>query len=235
MTASKRTAKGSGVPTTRKSAPRSRQRAAEKQGPAPVSPWVATIGTLADSALRMAGVGRDAAARVPVRTPEQLRMMAMAGDSLRDVRQVAGLTASDIARALDLRDKSVWEAVEDGREVLSMELILRLASLLARNDPLPFVLRMARSYQPRLWAVLEELGVDALPLQLERERDFINIFRRHDAARALPDADWARLLAFTRQAFEMGLGLMENDPNTATGESSPAPAEARRRKRRSPK
>jgi transcriptional regulator with XRE-family HTH domain len=183
----------------------------------------------------MAGVGRDAAARVPVRTPEQLRMMAMAGDSLRDVRQVAGLTASDIARALDLRDKSVWEAVEDGREVLSMELILRLASLLARNDPLPFVLRMARSYQPRLWAVLEELGVDALPLQLERERDFINIFRRHDAARALPDADWARLLAFTRQAFEMGLGLMENDPNTATGESSPAPAEARRRKRRSPK
>ena len=69
-------------------------------------------------------------------------MMAMAGDSLRDVRQVAGLTASDIARALDLRDKSVWEAVEDGREVLSMELILRLASLLARNDPLPFVLRI---------------------------------------------------------------------------------------------
>lgn len=126
------------------------------------------------------------------------------------------MTAADIAKALDLRDKSVWEAIEDGREVLSVELILRLASLLARNDPLPFVLRMARTYQPRLWVFLEQLGVDGLPLQLEREREFINILRRHDAARALPDEDWSRLLDLTRSAFELGLGAVSRPGGTDT-------------------
>ncbi len=217
-----------------------------KSGDAPSTPpspepasinWITALSGITDSALRMAGISRESAVRGFARSPEQLRVMAIAGESLRDVRQVAGLTVAEIASALDLRDKSVWEAVENGREVLSVELILRLASLLARNDPLPFVLRMMRSYQPRLWAVLHELGIDGLPLQLERERDFINIFRRHDAARALDDAQWARLLAFTRQAFELGLGMMaeETTASASIAPRSPARQTSARRGARKPK
>lgn len=160
-------------------------------------------------------------------SPEQLRLMAKAGESLRDVRKVTGITVDEISRALDLRDKSVWQAIEEGREVLSLEAILRLASLLARNDPLPFVLRMARTYQPRLWAVMQQLGLDGLPLQLERERDFINILRRRDEARKLPDAQWSQLLEFTRQAFELGLGMQKLPASRR--------APAARKSRRTPK
>lgn len=212
--------------------PRTRKTTPSVQ-PAP-SPWIETLASLADSAMRIAGVGRESGSRGAGRTPEQLRMMAMAGDSLRDVREVAGLTVTEIVSALDLRDKSVWEAIEDGREALSIELILRLASLLARNDPLPFVLRMARSYQPRLWALMQELGLEGLPLQLEREREFINIFRRHDAARALSDPEWSRLLSFTRQAFELGLGMMA-EGGLAKAVSTPSrQTPARRVRRRAP-
>lgn len=192
-----------------------------------MSPWIGTIAGLADSALRLAGMGRDTLARGAAPTPEQLRLMAAAGESLRDIREVAGMTANELSKALDLRDKGVWQAIEDGREVLSMELILRLASLLARNDPLPFVLRMTRTYQPRLWTVMEQLGVEGIPLQLEREREFINILRRHDAARALSDEAWARLLDFSRHAFELGLAMIT--------EEKPPAGLAPRRKRRSPR
>ena len=44
------------------------------------------------------------------------RMMAVAGESLKDMREVAGMTVIEISDALNLRDKSIWEAVEDGRE-----------------------------------------------------------------------------------------------------------------------
>ncbi len=212
--------------------PRTRKPRAYAQ-PAP-SPWIETLASLADSAMRVAGLGRESGSQGALRTPEQLRMMAIAGDSLRDVREVAGLTVTEIVSALDLRDKSVWEAIEDGREALSIELILRLASLVARNDPLPFVLRMARSYQPRLWALIQELGLEGLPLQLEREREFINVFRRHDAARALSDAQWSRLLSFTRQAFELGLGTMAEERLAETVSTPSRQTLARRGRRRAP-
>jgi len=138
-------------------------------------------GELASSALRLASRTRSGAARGVSRTPEQLRMMASAGESLRDIREVAGMTVREIVTALNLRDKSVWEAIEDGREVISFELILRLASLVARNDPLPFVLKYTRSYHPRLWGVLHELKLDEFSLQMGRERSFV-MRLRHSVA-----------------------------------------------------
>jgi hypothetical protein len=47
---------------------------------------------------------------------EQLRKMADAGESLRDLREVAGLTLSDLTTALKVKDKSFLEALEDGKE-----------------------------------------------------------------------------------------------------------------------
>ena len=172
---------------------------------------------LTSSALKLASRTRESAARAIARSPEQLRMMASAGESLRDMREVAGMTVLEISDALNLRDKSVWEAVEDGREVLSFELILRLASLVARNDPLPCVLKYTRTYHPRLWEILHELKIDQLPIQFERERNFINIYRRHDTARQLSDEGFERVLKFTQHAFDMAIHFVTEADGAAAG------------------
>ncbi len=152
-------------------------------------------------------------AGVPILKPEQLRLvtpqqrkaMRETGLYLRDLREVAGLTLSELSDALDLEDHSLLEAAERGTVTLSFELILRLAALLARHDPIPFVLRFVRTYNPELWKILDAWGIGRLPVHFERERQFINIYRRHDAARNLSDEAFARVLAFTNAAFEMSL------------------------------
>ncbi|WP_228160682.1 helix-turn-helix domain-containing protein [Marinobacter bohaiensis] len=195
---------------------------AEKLGIPPLSPskdrkagdddtddsLVDRLTDLTGSAFRFALRTTDSslkAGRALLRSQDKLRMMLAAGDSLRDVREVAGLTLSEMSEALDLRDKSLLEAVENGTATLSFELILRLAALVARNDPIPFVLRFTRNYNPEAWQLLNDWGVGRLPLQFEREREFINIFRGHDQARELSDEGFRKVLEFTRQSFEMSL------------------------------
>lgn len=219
---------------------RSRRRAsptaAASTPPAAETPFGQLFDSLSDltseltsSALRLATRTRATAARAIARTPDQLRMMAAAGESLRDMREVAGLTVLEITDALNLRDKSIWEAVEDGREALSFDLILRLASLVARNDPLPFVLKYTRTYNPRLWEIMHELKLDQLPLQFERERSFINIYRRHDAARKLSDAGFERVLGFTQHAFDLAIHFVARQDEE---QPPPAAATANKRSRR---
>ncbi len=141
-------------------------------------------------------------------SPEQAEAMKETGEYLRDLRQVAGLTVDDLSTALDLKDHSLLAGVEKGTAALSFDLILRLAALLARRDPVPVVMRLARIYRPELWQILEDWGVGRLSLHYERERQFINIYRSHDIARALSDPGFAEVLAFTQQAFEMALRLV---------------------------
>ncbi|MBS8239784.1 XRE family transcriptional regulator [Marinobacter lipolyticus] len=167
---------------------------------------------LTGSALRFAARSTDTSLRVGralINSQDQLRMMLTAGQSLKDIREVAGLTLSEMSEALNLRDKSVLEAIENGTTTLSFELILRLAALIARNDPIPFILRTTRNYNPEVWQILNDWGVGRLPLQFEREREFINIFRRHDDARNLSDEGFQKVLEFTRQSFEMSLHFIE--------------------------
>lgn len=131
--------------------------------------------------------------------------MVATGESLKDLREVAGLTISELSDAINLKDRSLLEAVENGTSTLSFELILRLAALLARNDPIPFIIKYTRTYNPDVWRILDDWGLGRIPLQYERERKFINIYRRHDAARALSDEGYDKVLAFTNNAFEMAL------------------------------
>lgn len=138
-------------------------------------------------------------------TPDQFAAMQDAGEYLHDLRLVAGLTLDDLNAALELKDHSLLAAVEKGTAALSFDLILRLTALLARRDPVPVVLRLARAYRPDLWQILEDWGVGRLSLQFERERQFINLYRRHDDARALSDEGFAEVLRFTQNAFEMAL------------------------------
>ena len=158
---------------------------------------------------------------------DKLKMMVETGRYLHDVRQVAGLTINDLNQALDLEDKTLLEAVENGAATLSFELILRLAALLARHDPVPFVMRLTRTYNPTVWRILNDWGVGRIPLQYERERQFVNIFRRHDAARQLSDEGYAEVLKFTQAAFDMALhfviekeGLTDNLVNVEEEEQA---------------
>ncbi len=144
-------------------------------------------------------------------SPEQRKMIREAGSYLKDLREVTGLTMQDVSRSLKLADESLLAAVENGTATLSFELILRMASLLARHDPVPFILRCTRTYNPQVWGVLEEWGLGKLPLQLERERQFINIYRGHDKARKLSDEGFEKVLDFTRSAFEMALHFVPEE------------------------
>jgi transcriptional regulator with XRE-family HTH domain len=137
--------------------------------------------------------------------PEASELRTEAGSYLQELRELAGLTIEELADAIELRDRSILVAVEAGSTSLSFELILRLAAILARHDPIPFISRMIRSYNPVLWQLLEEWGIGRLPLQLAREHEFVNILRSHDEARGLSDEDFDRVLGFTQAAFEMGL------------------------------
>lgn len=170
------------------------------------------LGSAASQAVKIARRTSDTSYKVGkalIQSQDQLKLMVSAGESLKDLREVAGLTASELSDAINLKDKSLIEAVENGTATLSFELILRLSSLLARNDPIPFILKYSRTYSPETWKLLHDWGAGRLPLQYQREREFINIYRSKDEARQLSDEGYARVLAYTREAFNMALHFVE--------------------------
>lgn len=132
---------------------------------------------------------------------------AKAGASLRSMREAAGLTVAEVGAAIDLDDPAVIEALESGRIALPFELILRLAAVLGRNDPISFVMDFTRSSNPEMWTNLEAIGIGKLVIQSAREREFANIYRGNDEARSLSDAEFAEILGFTRVAFEMAMAF----------------------------
>lgn len=138
-------------------------------------------------------------------SPEQRDWMRRAGMAVHDARQVAGLTLDELNEVLDLDDKTLLKAVEQGSATLSFDLIVRLTSLLARHDPIPFVVNVIRGYNPQLWSVMEDWGFGQLPTMLERDRQWINIYRSRDEARQLSEAEFEKVVDFARSAFEMAL------------------------------
>ncbi|MGK5091950.1 XRE family transcriptional regulator [Deltaproteobacteria bacterium TL4] len=138
-------------------------------------------------------------------TVQNSTMMKETGKSLHDLREVAGLTIQELTESLDLKDSSILEAVENGTATLSFELTLRLASLVSRHDPIPFIIRSLRTYNPDVWKYLEDWGVGRIPLHIERERQFLGIYRGKDSVRKLSDEGFIKVLEFTRAAFEMAV------------------------------
>ncbi len=132
---------------------------------------------------------------------------ARTGAALRRIRKAAGLTITEVGAAINLKDPSLIEAWENGRIAVPFELILRLAAVLGRNDPIGFVMKFTRSSNPDLWRSLEGLGVGKLLIQSAREREFANIYRADDEARSLTDQEFAAALSFTRAAFEMAMAF----------------------------
>ena len=80
-----------------------------------------------------------------------------------------------------------------------------------RFQPVPVALNLIRCYYPDLGAMLDDWGVGRWILHFEREREFINIYRRHDAVRQLSDEGFDKVLEFTKSAFEMALHFVANE------------------------
>jgi transcriptional regulator with XRE-family HTH domain len=173
-----------------------------------------------DSVLGIAGAAADVtmgAAKMMLPKPGQRRTLAKAGGMLRQMREAAGLSISEVGNAIDLRDPVLLELVENGKVALPFEIILRLASVLGRNDPISFVMRFTRTYNPDIWKTLETLGIGRLALQAGREREFANLYRASDVARRLSDDDFAEVLKFTHAAFELALAFRDSKGAQAPG------------------
>jgi transcriptional regulator with XRE-family HTH domain len=161
-----------------------------------------------DSVLGIAGAAADVsigAAKALLVRPEQRATLEKAGSVLRSMREAAGLSLKEVGEAINLKDPTLLELVEGGKVALPFEVILRLASVLGRNDPISFVMRFTRSYNPDTWHTLERLGVGRLAVQAGREREFANVYRASDAARRLDDEEFAAVLTFVKAAFDLAL------------------------------
>ncbi|MEH6581685.1 MAG: helix-turn-helix transcriptional regulator [Halioglobus sp.] len=175
--------------------------------------------------------------------PERLEAMADAGRFLRDARETAGLSLKDLGESLGLADNEVLKDVESGKTIMPLELMLRCASLLARHDPIPFLIKFMRTYNPSLGQTLEQWGVLALPKQYERERRFVNLYRQHDALRGLSDEEYLRFNEYMDSSISLVLDVMLKEKDAArladatevSATDGTAPAAAKGQKKVSPK
>ena len=168
-----------------------------------------------DSVLGIAGAAADVsigAAKAILVRPEQRGALQKAGTLLRGMREAAGLSLKEVGEAINLKDPSLLELVENGKVALPFEIILRLASILGRNDPISFVMRFTRSYNPEVWHTLENLGIGRFAVQAGREREFANIYRGSDVARRLSDEDFSAVLSFVKASFEIALAFRGSSP-----------------------
>ncbi|MBK6470388.1 MAG: helix-turn-helix transcriptional regulator [Betaproteobacteria bacterium] len=164
----------------------------------------------ADTVLSVAGNATDLGltlAQGRLKDPGQKAAVTKAGRQLRQWREAAGLTLEELSTAVGLGDAKLIKQAEGGSASLPFDLMLRLAGVLGRRDPLPVAMALTRQYNPELWKTLEGLGIGKLAVHGSREREVVNIYRGSDAARELDDARFAAVLAFTRQAFESAVLL----------------------------
>lgn len=152
--------------------------------------------------------------------PERLEAMADAGHFLRDARETAGMSIKDLSESLGLSDKTVLEDIESGQTIMPLELMLRSASLLARHDPIPFLIKFMRTYNPALEKTLEQWGVLALPKQYERERRFVNLYRQHDILRTLSDDEYERFIHYMESSGNLVLDVMQKEKQASQGDSA---------------
>jgi transcriptional regulator with XRE-family HTH domain len=186
----------------------------------------------AENVLGVAGPATDlafATARAGTADPERRETIGKAGKVLKEMRESAGLTVQDVTQAVDLSEPDLLEAAERGKAALPFEVLLRLASVLGRSDPVSATLKLARAYNPGLWKTLDDLGFGQLVVQAGREREFANVYRANDAARRLSDLDFAAVLAFTKAAFDMAVDFRMAGEATGRARQGAVPRKKRAR------
>ena len=192
-----------------------RARTASAAAPPPVKPSELPVFAIArqlrswaESVLGVAGSAADLTlnlAKARAHKPGQKAAIEKAGSMLRHLRETANMTVKEVGQAIDLTDQALIDQAESGKIALPFEVILRLAAVLGRRDPVTFVMKLTRSYNPDLWKALEDLGVGRLVVQGARERELANLYRSSDAARKLSDEEFAAVLGFTQAAFDMAV------------------------------
>ena len=148
--------------------------------------------------------------------PERLEAMAEAGHFLRDARETAGMSIKEVSESLGLSDNTVLENIESGQTIMPLEVMLRATSLLARHDPIPFLIKFMRTYNPALEKTLEQLGVLTIPKHYERERRFVNLYRQHDMLRQFSDDEYDRFIEYMESSSNLVLNVMEKEKEAAS-------------------
>lgn len=204
-------------PRPRRARPTRRDRKAAGAPPAAASPVASPVLRIAkelrrwaDTVLGIAASATDVSLNLVgagARGPRQQAAIRKAGSILRQAREAAGITTQELARAIDLADPELIAQAEVGKVALPFEVILRLAGVLGRHDPVTFVMKLARSYYPPLWRALDDLGVGRLAEQVGRERELANVYRANDAARRLSDKEFAAVLGFVKAGFDMAVSF----------------------------
>lgn len=194
------------APAKPKAAARTKAKTPREKKPTAAPGITHRIMSWSDSLLSLAGP-LSAMSLALTKAPAKGAALTKAAAALMQARKSLGMTAQDLARAIDLKSPELIEQAESGKAGLPFEVILRLAAVLGRNDPTAFALKLVRSYNPGLWEKLEAIGVGKLVEHVGREREFVNIYRRSDSARSLSDAEFAAVLAFVGSAFEMALAF----------------------------
>lgn len=169
--------------------------------------------TVADQVMGWAGTAAEMAVGVAkplINDPASRKAIEAAGSFLKDARETAGLSADELASAVKLDDLNVLTLAESGKIALPFEVILRIASLLSRNDPLPFAMNLTRGFAPGVWAAFEQLGIGRLVVHAGREHEFINIYRSRDAVRNLSDGEFAQLIRFVSSAVDVTVDLVHD-------------------------
>ncbi|MEM8489680.1 MAG: helix-turn-helix domain-containing protein [Pseudomonadota bacterium] len=169
---------------------------------------------------------------------ERLQAMVDAGNFLRDARETAGLSLAEVSERLGLGDDSMLEGVERGEALLPIDVIFRAASLLARHDPIPFLIKFFRSYNPQLESTLEQWGVMSIPKNYERERRFLNVYRQHDFLRDLDDEAHQRFIEYMDASTRLVVEVMEREAGASplsTGKRKPTASKASTTRARSRK
>lgn len=168
-----------------------------------------------DNVLGIAGSAGELSlnlAQARAKEPQQQQKLEKAGSMLRQAREGAGLSLKELSEAVAIADPRMLEQAEVGKAALPMEVILRLAGVLGRRDPVPFAMKLARTYNPQLWKALDALGIGSLVALAGRERELANLYRGNDDARRLSDADFADVLAFTKTGFDLAVKFRVGTP-----------------------
>jgi len=226
--------------TTKSSSPArgSKTKAARASGAAAksletVSGLTRSLRTLTEQVVGMAGAAVDtslaAATGLFPHGVASTRALVKAGTFLRDMREAAGIPLDDLGQAISLKDSALLELAENGKMALPFEVILRLAAVLARNDPVPFVMNLTKAHSPAMWQILESFGVGRLVEHAGREHEFISIYRARDEARKLTDEEFARVRKFVETAFDMALEF-NREAKAATETRAPARRKSATRK-----
>jgi hypothetical protein len=159
------------------------------------------IRSWADTPLDVTGSAADfgmSLAQARVKNPKRNAAVAKAGGQLRRWREAAVLMVGELSDAVGLGDAKLIEDAESGIALLPFDVVLRLAGVLGRHDPVPIAMALTCQYCGRRWTPSASA--------VWRFRAAASVSWPTSTAATMPPASlttqFAQALQFTRQAVD---------------------------------